>query len=614
VKLIDTDELLQEARVKGIAGESAAKFLMLLLRFRRINRIFAENSTKYGMDFIDSMIEELGIRYEVSKEELEKIPTDGAFITVSNHPFGGIDGLLLIKLIASIRPDFKILPNFLLQRMEPVRENIFPVNPFLEPAGSSSGLGGLKDAFMHLDEDKPLGVFPAGEVSSFNQNIQAITDPQWPFPVLKMLKKAKVPVIPIYFQGKNSRFFHFLGRIHPKLQTLKLPSELFKQRKRIINIRIGSPIPLKEQNEFSDIARYGRYLRTKTYALGTALEVNKFFSVSRGRLKREEPIADPVPVHKIEGEIARIINRYSLFKIQNYNVICVPSVEIPSIMNEIGRLREITFRDVGEGTNRQMDIDEFDLYYHQLFIWDDVQRRIVGAYRVGKGKEIMDIYGIRGFYIQSLFKIHRRMYSILSQSLELGRSFIIPEYQRRPMPLFLLWKGILYFLIKNPEYRYLVGPVSISNRFSNFSKELIIKFITEYYYNHKIARYIRPRKKFTVSLHHIDTDILIESASDLNKFDKIIKEIESAQNNMPVLLKKYLKQNGQIVGFNIDPKFNNALDGLLILDLFDVPPNTIAALSKEVNDEGLLERFVSADLGQVAMDPGEDSLPDSISP
>ena len=614
MKLIDTDELLRVARVKGIAGESAAKFLMLLLRFRRINKIYAENSMKSGMDFIDSMNEELGIRYEISKEELDKIPLKGAFITISNHPFGGVDGLLLIKLIATIRPDFKVLPNFLLQRMEPVRKNVFSFNPFTRQEGSSEGLGQLKDVFVHLEGGKPVGVFPAGEVSCFNQDIQAVTDPQWQYPVIKMIKKANVPVLPIYFQGKNSRFFQLLGRIHPKLRTLKLPSEFFKQRKRVIKIRIGSPIASREQDEFSDIARYGRYMRTKTYALGTSLEVNKFFSVNRGRLKREEPIADPIPVQKIEAEIAQVMARYLLFKIQNFSVICVPSVEIPNIMNEIGRLREITFRDVGEGTNRSIDIDEYDLYYHQLFIWDNEQRKIVGAYRVGKGKEIMDIYGIRGFYIQSLFRMHRRMYPILTQSLELGRSFIIPEYQRRPLPLFLLWKGILYFLIKNPEYRYLVGPVSISNRFSNFSKELIIKFITEYYYNDKIARYIRPRKKFIVSLHHLDTDILIESASDLNKFDRIIKDIETAQYNMPVLLKKYLKQNGQIVGFNIDPKFNNALDGLLILDLFDVPPNTISALSKEVNDEGLLERFAPADLGQSEIGPGDQALPGPVSP
>jgi putative hemolysin len=614
MKLIDTDSLLQAAKMNGFAGESAVKFLMLLLRFRRINKIYQDNAHRIGMDFIDSMMEQIGIRFEIRPEELEKIPREGAFITVSNHPFGGIDGLLLMKLIGGIRPDYKILPNFLLKRMEPIAEYLFEDDLFENSSVENYPAAGLEKALIHLESGHPMGVFPAGEVSSFDQDIHAITDPQWQFRALQVLKRANVPVIPVYFQGKNSRLFHFMGRIHPKLQTVKLPTELFNKRRRVINIRIGTPIPVKEQNEFSDISRYGRYLRTKTYALGTSLEVKKFFSVSRRQLKKAENIADPAPVQAIESEISKIISRYLLFKIDNYNVICVPSIEIPIIMNEIGRLREITFREVGEGTNQQMDIDEYDLYYNQLFIWDDENSKIVGAYRVGKGKEIMDIYGIRGFYIQSLFRINRKMHPILTQSLELGRSFIVPEYQRRPLPLFLLWKGILYFLLKNPEYRYLIGPVSISNRFSNFSKELIIKFIREYYYNEVLARHIRPRKNFIVSLHHLDTDILIESASDLIKFDRIIKDIETAQNNVPVLLKKYLKQNGQIVGFNIDPKFNNALDGLMILDLFDVPPNTVAALSKEVNDEGLLERFAPADLGQAAVKSTDDALQGPVSP
>lgn len=589
--------------MNGFAGESAVKFLMLLMRFRKINRIYQENSHRSGIDFVDSMIEQLGIRYEVNPEELERIPREGAFITVSNHPFGGIDGLLLIKLIGTIRPDYKVIPNFLLRRMEPVADYIFPYDLFHIPAGGTAPVGAFRTTLTHLDSGGPLGIFPAGEVSSFDQDIQEVTDPQWQFRALQILKRSQVPVVPVYFQGKNSRFFHFLGRIHPKLQTVKLPTELFNKKKRVINIRIGTPIPVREQNEFGDISRYGRYLRTKTYALGTSLEVNKFFSMSRRQLKKAEKIIDPVPVPMIESEISRIVPHHQLFKIESFQVFCVPSVEIPNIMNEIGRLREITFRAVGEGTNQQMDIDEFDLYYHQLFIWDEENRRIVGAYRVGKGREIMDIYGVRGFYIQTLFRTGRKLHPLLSQSLELGRSFIIPEYQKKPLPLFLLWKGILYFLIKNPEYRYLIGPVSISNRFSNFSKELIIKFITEYYYNEQIASHIRPRRKFTVSLHHLDTDILIESASDLNRFDRIIKDIETAQQNMPVLLKKYLKQNGKIVGFNIDPKFNNALDGLLVLDLFDVPPATISALSKELDDHGILVRFASADLGQAGTDP-----------
>jgi putative hemolysin len=545
------------------------------------------------MEFIDAMIDQLGIKFELVEDELKNIPAEGPFITISNHPFGGIDGMLLIKMVTSKRPDYKVIPNFLLKRIEPLKQYIFPENPFDDVPLKEHTISTYKDILQHLENKSPVGIFPAAEVSGFDQATNKITDRKWQSPVLRMIKKCGVPVIPVYFQGSNSRIFHILGRIHPPLQTVKLPSELFSKKKRIIRIRIGSPISVKEQDEFKDLSRYGRFLRTKTYALGNALEVKKFFKLGGRRLPKEENIIDPVPLEKIIAEIDRILPEYSLFRNKNYNLICVPSVEIPNIMNEIGRLRETTFRLVGEGTNQPLDIDEYDLYYYQMFIWDEDEKKIVGAYRVGKGKEIMLQYGIKGFYIQSLFRINRKFHPVLSRSLELGRSFIVPEYQKKPLPLFLLWKGILYFLLKNPEYRYLVGPVSISNRFSTFSKALIIKFIKEHHYNHTFAKYIKPRKKFRVPAHQIDTDIIIEGTSDINKLDKFIQDIETSHFTVPVLLKKYLKQNGKIVEFNIDPKFNNALDGLLVLDMYDVPPETIASLSKEINDESILERYSS---------------------
>jgi putative hemolysin len=590
-KLINTDELLEAARLNGFAGESAAKVMMLLLRFKRINKFYAKNFHKSGLEFIDSMIEQLRIKFEINEDELNNIPAEGPFITISNHPFGGIDGMLLIKMISPKRPDYKVVPNFLLKRIEPLTQYIFNENPFEDRPADRRSQPSVKEILDHLQNGGPVGLFPAGEVSGYNLARNKITDRKWQYQVMRLIRSSRVPVIPIYFQGSNSKFFHFLGMIHPRLQTVKLPTEVFSKKKRIIRVRIGNPIPVKEQDEFKNISRFGRFLRTKTYALGTALEVKKFFKAGKKRLKKEKKIIDPVPLEKIEAEINRILPEYLLFKNKNYNLICVPSFEIPYIMNEIGRLRETTFRLVGEGTNQQIDIDEYDLYYYQLFIWDEDEKRIVGAYRVGKGKEIMQEYGIKGFYIQSLFRIHRRFYPILFQSLELGRSFIVPEYQKKPLPLYLLWKGILYFLLKNPEYRYLVGPVSISNRFSRFSRGLIIKFIKEHYYNNTFAKYIKPRKKFMVPAHQIDTEIIFENSSDINKLDKFIKDIETGHTAMPVLLKKYLKQNGKIVEFNIDPKFNNALDGLLVLDMYDVPPETISSLSKEINDDSILERY-----------------------
>jgi putative hemolysin len=370
---------------------------------------------------------------------------------------------------------------------------------------------------------------------------------------------------------------------------------MLNKRNKVIRIRIGNPISVQDQSEYTDIERFGRFLRLKTYALGSTIEVSNFFNYKLKPSEKPEPIIAPAPQGMIECEVEKLQSRYLLFKSKNFSVICAPSVEMPNLMTEIGRLREETFRDVGEGTNRSIDIDEFDLYYWQLFIWDEDEKRVVGAYRVGKGKEILDRYSVKGFYINSLFKIDDKFSFILEQSIELGRSFIVKDYQRKPLPLFLLWKGILYFLIKNPEYRYLIGPVSISNRFSSYTKGLIISFMKSNYYNQDFARYIKPRNMFRVPINKEDYDIIFNNCSDISRLDNLIKDIEPDDFRMPVLLKKYVKLNGKIISFNVDPKFNDALDGLLILDLFQVPIDTITSLSKEINDKSLLDRFNLSD-------------------
>jgi len=598
-KLVETDEFIKAARLnKRIGGASAAKVLMTVLRIKKLNKLYEELSHHRGMDFIDALIDRLQLEYEISEEELAKIPKEGAFITVSNHPFGGIDGMLLVKVLSKYRPDIKVMSNFVLNKIEPVSEYMLPVNPFERRKGAASSLVGVKLALEQLKEGKVLGMFPAGEVSSYNEDNFGITDREWQYPAMKMIKKAEVPVVPVYFQGSNSRLFHLLGLIHPTLRTVRLPAEVFNKKHKKIRIRIGNPVSVKEQDSFTDISTYGRYLRAKTYALGSVLEVKKFFRPRLNLGSRVEEVADAVPPGLIIDEIEKIREEFCLFSSEQFDVFCTPSIEIPQIMNELGRLREITFRDVGEGTNRSMDLDEYDLYYNQLFVWDNQEKKIVGAYRVGKGKEILMQYGVKGFYLQSLFRMNRRFQPTLKQSLELGRSFIIKEYQRRPMPLFLLWKGILYFLLKHSEYRYLIGPVSISNNFSQFSRGLIMQYIREHNFDKKLARYVRPRTRYNVPGFNVDEEVLLENTDDLNKFDRFIKEVEPNDYSMPILLKRYLKLNGKIIGFNLDPKFNDALDGLLVLDLFDVPMETIASLSKEINDDSILERFMVGKIDQ----------------
>jgi hypothetical protein len=252
------------------------------------------------------------------------------------------------------------------------------------------------------------------------------------------------------------------------------------------------------------------------------------------------------------------------------------------VIREIGRLRELTFREIGEGTNKSVDLDEYDIYYNHLFIWDTEAKVIVGAYRIGLGDEIFYSLGKKGFYVAELFKIKEQFTPVLKKSLELGRSFIRKEYQQKPLPLFLLWKGILKYLIDNPRYRYLIGPVSISNTFSKFSKSLIVDYINRNHFDDELAQYVRPRKKFKVDFSSVDTDLLMSGEDSFKGLDNLISEVETRSMKVPVLLRQYIALNAKIICFNIDPKFADCLDGFLVLDLKKVPQDILEKLGKNL--------------------------------
>jgi putative hemolysin len=289
----------------------------------------------------------------------------------------------------------------------------------------------------------------------------------------------------------------------------------------------------------------------------------------------------------MEREIALLDEQEDLlFTSKNYRIYLADAESIPEILREIGRLREITFREVGEGTNKSMDLDRFDNYYKHLFLWDDERKLIVGAYRMGMGAEIFARYGISGFYVNELFRIEPELHGMMARTIEMGRAFIIKEYQQRPMPLFLLWKGIVHVTLRYPEHKFLMGGVSISNKFSNFSKSLMIEFMKSHYYDPFIAQYVSPKKEYKVKLNVADKDFVFDTTqADMNKFDKIIDEIEPGDLRLPVLMKKYVKQNARLVAFNVDPKFNNAVDGLMYIRIADLPESTVKPVMEEFQAE-----------------------------
>ncbi len=596
--LVTSKEVAKAIKVDklGILGTFIGWLLMKVLRISTANKVYNKHKHKNDLPFLKGLLDEFQIEFEVPEEDFKRIPKEGPFITISNHPLGGIDGILLLRLLVEHRPDYKIIANFLLHRVDPLKPYVMPVNPFENHKDAKSSVAGIKNALMHLREGKPLGIFPAGEVSTYRDG-KLMVDKEWEEGAVKLIKKAGVPVIPIYFHAKNSRLFYILSKISDTLRTAKLPSELLSQKHRIIKVRIGKPISVADQNNFKEIPAFYEFLRKKTYMLANPFEKNqKLISTQKLKIpKKVKSISTQKNPELFTKEVDELRDDGKrLLESKNYEVFFASAKVIPNLLHEIGRLREITFRAVGEGTNNSLDLDKHDKYYYHLLLWDNHKKTLVGAYRMGLGKDIFKKHGIHGFYIHSLFRIEPELYSMMEQTIELGRAFIKKEYQQKPMPLFLLWKGIVHVTLRYPKYKYLMGGVSISNQFSEFSKSLMIEFMKSHYYDPYVAQYIHPKKEFKVKLKDGDKDFVFDATeADMQKFDKIIDEIEPGALRIPVLIKKYVKQNARLVAFNVDPKFNNAVDGLMYIKVADIPDSTVKPVMEEFQAE--LERRASED-------------------
>lgn len=577
----------------GFIGTFIGWILMKVLKISTLNKVYNRNKHLQELAFLNGILDDFQIKFEIPEEDLKRLPKDGPYITVSNHPLGGIDGILLLKLMLEQRKDFKIIANFLLHRIKPLKPFIMPVNPFEDRKDVKSSIAGFKNSILHLREGHPLGIFPAGEVSTYRDG-KLVVDKPWEEAAMKLIKKAEVPVVPIYFHAKNSKLFYKLSKISDTFRTAKLPSELLTQKRRIIKVRIGKPISVNNQKEHPELEDFSNFIRRKTYMLSNAFEdKSKILDNISSTLKTPKipkRIVTPVETEIMTNEVEALRkNDLRLLQSKNYEVFLAPAEHIPNILREVGRLREITFREVGEGTNEAIDLDTFDTYYHHMFLWDNERKLIAGAYRMGLGSKIFERFGIDGFYLQDLFRFEPELYKMMSQSIEMGRAFIIKEYQQKPMPLFLLWKGIVHTTLRFPEHKFLIGGVSISNQFSNFSKSLMIEFMKSHYYDPYIAQYVHPKKEFKVKLKDADKDFVFDATeADLNKFDKIIDEVEPGALRLPVLLKKYIKQNARLVAFNVDPLFNNAVDGLMYIKIADLPESTVRPVMEEFQAE--LER------------------------
>ena len=538
---------------------------LLGLRALEKRYLSADGGQYPGKDFLKLVLNTFKINHRISGGSLKSIPKSGPAVIVANHPFGGIEGVALADLLLSVRNDVKVLTNEMLCRIPDLRDIFIGVD-VLSKQRRTKNKKAIEEAEKWVGSGHLLLIFPAGEVSSYHWKYKKIIDPIWRQTAARIAKNTEAAVTPVFIEGANSWLFQALGLIHPQLRTLRLIRELINKKGETIYFRIGPLLTKSELSPLESDKVVTSYLRLHTYSLSPHSSSLRHNNIKSTETPLEEVIS-AIKTDQLELDIAQLSKKNCLLKKGEMEVYCAEAKQLPHVLQEIGRLREITFRQVGEGTGHAYDIDSYDQYYLHLFLWDSQKSKIIGAYRIGEVDKILREKGIHGIYSRSLFRYHAVFLKRLGSCLEMGRSFVCPEYQKSLSALMLLWKGIGAFVAANPKYRVLFGPVSISSDYSDISRQLMAGCLQINNSDKTLAELVQPLTplKRTEACFWNQSDL--EGLTDIDKLSSLIQQIEQDRKGVPVLLRQYLKLRGELVAFNVDPDFNNALDGLIIVDL-----------------------------------------------
>jgi putative hemolysin len=546
---------------------AARPFLAAILGAGRYRRLYDRIRNSGGERFSARALDVLRISAEISPGDAGKIPAGGPVIVAANHPHGALDGLLLAEIVAAGRGDVRVLGNRLLARIPELAGLCLFVDPFERTNRAARSAAGLRAALDWLRHGHVLIVFPAGEVA--HQSSESTPhDSPWHTTVGRLALRTGAAVVPAFIEGRNSHLFYKAGRLHPGLRTLLLARELLTQRGRRVTVRLGRPI------RAVDLSPHAHDAVATTAQVREA--VDRLATRSDDDAPAQEPVVPPVDRLALELEIRNLRAEHKLLGAGALEVFSVPAPLIPNVLVEIGRLREITFRQVGEGTGRAIDLDRFDEHYLHLFVWNSQRREIAGAYRVGPTDTIVGRHGIDGLYTSTLFHYDERLLARLSPALELGRSFVQADYQRTSNALLLLWKGIGQLIVRSNRYRVLFGPVSISSRYGDHSQQLLKAFLAENHYDRELGELVHALTPPTDT--PLPAGVAAETVRSIADVDRMVARLERDGKGIPVLLRQYLR----LLGFNVDPAFGDALDALMTVDLATVEP---AILSRYLGRE-----------------------------
>jgi putative hemolysin len=534
----------------------------------RIHRARPDGVT--GEAFLAWLLDHLDVELRVGDADLLRIPKTGPVVVVANHPFGGIEGIALARALTLVRPDVKLFANFLLGRIPELRDLFLFVDPFAREGSTRANAKALRGALSWLAGGGLLAVFPAGEVASLDLKTRRVADHAWSPTIAGLARRIGAAAVPVFVPGRNRALFQTAGLVHPALRTALLPREFLARCGKSIELRVGTPVPAARLSEFANDAQAIAYLRDRTEILAERVEVPARARAGPIQPRRTPvtpaPVVPPVPAAELAAEVAALPEDARLIVSDDLHVYVARAAAIPKVLREIGRLREVTFRDVGEGTGHEIDLDAFDATYLHLFIWSGVGQEIVGAYRLGPTDEIIAESGVSGLYTASLFKYDPKLFEAMGPALEMGRSWIRTEHQKSYTGLMLLWKGIGTFVGRHPRYATLFGPVSISADYRSLSQRMIVAFLER---NRKLtgwADWVRPTNPFRET-RWPGVSLSPAHLTDLEEVSRFISEIESDQKGVPILLKQYLRLDGRLLSYNVDPDFANVLDVLIVVDL-----------------------------------------------
>ncbi|MDD3592623.1 MAG: lysophospholipid acyltransferase family protein, partial [Sulfurovum sp.] len=518
----------------------------------QINEFLVANRHKDALSFIEAIIDYFDITIGLKKDEMARIPAYGRTVIIANHPLGALDALALIHLLKDVRKDIKIVANSFLAQFENLKDILIP----MDNIRGKMDRGVVTGIYQALSEEKAVIIFPAGEVSRARPS--GVKDTKWKSGFLKIATKMKAPILPIYIKAKNSKSFYLLSMVNRSLATATLPHEMFKGRGKQIDFTIGKSIPYASYNIAIPTNEKIKLLR------------KHFYRIARKRkelFKTENPISMP----ETPGEIKKALKEGMVLgeTLDGKRIILYESAQENCVIKEIGRLREISFRFVGEGSGKKRDIDGYDFYYKHLIIWDDEQLEIAGAYRLGLSGQIIEDFDIDGLYSASLFEYHEAFASQLASGIELGRSFVQPKYWNS-RALDYLWQGLGAFVKGRPDIRYLFGAVSMSDSFNEKAKALMIYFYSHYFSSDEVL--VTHKNPYYLSSEMKAYCQSIFTGDDYRSDQRVLKEELGYMGYMiPTLYKQYAEvcEEGGVkfLDFGYDRDFNNCIDGFIVVDL-----------------------------------------------